>query len=97
MVKGGNESKRRMRTRKVMAFHQVLGQKKVADRRQNGREQNANGGFALVEQVAPKAKGESGVASRPRIAQLENHRRPRNRYQRADLLGRDRALPCIKR
>ena len=80
-----------------MAFHQILGQKKVADRRQNSCEQNANGGFALVEQIAHKSEREGGIAAREGIAELKNDRCPRNRYQGADLLGRNRSLRRIKR
>src|SRR5438105_9927727 len=91
-IERGNESERRLWPWKVMAFHQILRQEKIADRRQNGREQNANGGFALVEQIAHKIKREGGVAARESIAEFKNDRRPRNRHQRTHLLGRYRAL-----
>src|SRR5207253_10669640 len=96
-IERGNESERRLWPWKVMAFHQILRQKKVADRRQNGGEQNANGGFALVEQIAHKIKRKGGVAAREGIAELENNRRPRNRDQRTHLLGRNRALRGVER
>ena len=80
-----------------MAFHQILGQKKIADRRQNGREQNTNGSFALVEQIAHEVEGKGGVVTCQRIAEFENHRRPRNWYEGAHLLGRDRTVRCIER
>src|SRR5438874_12989100 len=96
-IERGNESERRLWPWKVMAFHQMLRQKKVADRRQNGGEQNANGGFALVEQIAHKIEREGGIASRQGIAELENNCRPRNGHQRAHLLSRDRALRGIER
>src|SRR5205814_8979101 len=92
-----NESERRLWSWNMMAFHQILGQEKVADRRQNSGEQNANGGFALVEQIAHKIKRKGGIAPRESIAELKNDRRPRYRHQRTHLLGRDRALRRIER
>src|SRR5690349_10068325 len=80
-----------------MTFHQILRQKKIANGRQNGREQNANGLFALIEEIAYQAECEGGVPSCQRVSEFENHRRPRNRDQCPYLFDRDRTLRRIER
>src|SRR2546423_14595429 len=92
-VEGGNESEGRVWTRKLMAFHQIPGQKKVADRRQKGGEQNANGGLALGEEIAHGIKRKGGGPARPGIAKFEKNRRARDWHHRTHLPGCDAAPP----
>ena len=46
-----DETKRRVRTRNFVAFHQVFDEQQVPNRREHRDEQNADGRLALVEQA----------------------------------------------
>src|SRR5213075_3474017 len=72
-IESGNETKRCLRVRQLMPFHQILRQKKIANGGQNGREQNANRSLPSIKEIAHQAERESGVAPGQRIAELENH------------------------
>ena len=75
-----------------MPLHQVLGQEKISHRRDERDEQDADGGFALVEQLPNERERALEMARGERVAELENDAGARERNKGADVFPGHAAL-----
>ena len=76
---------RSVRTRNPVPLHQIFCEQQIPDGRQDRDEQNADGGFALIEQSLDQRERAFEIASGERISQLEDDAGAGKRHQLAHL------------
>ncbi len=72
--------------RNAVAVHEILHQEEIADRGDDGSEEDADGAFVLTEKLVERVEAETEVSFGDGVAQVEDPAGPGGRHEAADVV-----------